>query len=320
MAVLANFPMVSQLTTITSDNRPSEDAGWECVPASIGAAMLWYEGKHQWDQELNPDLLKDNVYGEAYRNDGTAAARYIPFCQSRGFKLSSLDGEPGYLVQQAHKYVQAQVPVIFTIPDPYCSAYQRDVLGWTHVCPWFEEGPGHLTAMDPYIARPIEKSDAEWASLLRFKQIWTVQRIAQQEETVIIDINNPEIKKHFKELNPHQWECTDTGGPWQGKIIQYALLGNYKSEGNKGLCGFDVLGRPMSNEIYINQNWVIQFYQFGVRQWKDQKVSPVALYEPGSPGVDPELAKLRQQLAQQPQTSQALVDAMNAIKAIVAKV
>jgi len=308
--------MVSQQTQVTSDGKPSENYQDDCVAAEVCGACMWLNGVTALDHDkYNPDKFKDMAYPGEYTG-GTAAVKYIQYCASLGVKLWPLDGEPGYLIQQAHAHLAMQHPVICTEPDPYMpSSY-----GYSHVLTFYsDEVPGHLTAHDPWINKPVLRSDADWARLLLFKQIWIAERIQQEEEVVTIDINNPEIKKHFKELNPHQWECTDTGGPWQGKVIQYALLDNYKHEGNKGLCGFDVLGRPMSNEIYINQNWVIQFFENGVRQWKDQKVSPVALYD-GGPGTDPELAKLKRQLANQPQTPQALVDAIASIKAIVAKV
>lgn len=114
---------------------------------------------------------------------------------------------------------------------------------------------------------------------------------------IVIDITNPAIAAHFKELNIHQWQCTDAGGPWQGKIIQYAMLSNYKTEGNAGLCGYDVLGRPMGNEIEIGTNDVIQFYEYGVRQWKASVVRPVALYDNGI-GTDPAIRQLQAIIAQ----------------------
>lgn len=297
MIVLTNFPQLSQLTQVTSDGRPSEDAQFECVPASIGMAMLYYQGKTQWDSEINPDRLKDAAYGEGWKNDGTAALSFVPFCKSLGFTLYPIDDtNPAILVQHAHEQVQQGRPVIITIPDVYVAAS----LHWSHVVVLYGELGTGLLAMDPYplpgtsVGHTIHNSDAQWAALLEFNQIWVLTEV---DMPVTIDITNPAIATHFKELNIHQWQCTDAGGPWQGKIIQYAMLSNYKTEGNAGLCGYDVLGRPMGNEIEIGTNDVIQFYEYGVRQWKASVVRPVALYDNGI-GTDPAIRQLQAIIAQ----------------------
>jgi GH24 family phage-related lysozyme (muramidase) len=242
MASLPNFPMVSQLTAITSDGRPSENAQYDCVPASIGAAILWFEGKHQWDASINPDLLKDKAYGEALRNSGTAASAYVPFCQSLGYKLFHIDGSPGTLIQEAHTELALGHPVVFTEPDPYVPASY----GWSHVCVFFGEMPGELTCLDPYIGKPITRSDAEWQQMLMFNQIWVVERI---EETVIIDLNTPGVSNYFEAVpgNTNQWKCQSNG-----KIIQFGLLSSYRGWGNSGLCGLTFLGLPQSNEIPLS--------------------------------------------------------------------
>src|SRR5215469_4875173 len=174
MSQLQGFPLVSQLTPITSDGRPSENAQFDCVPASIGAGILWYEHKSQWDSSINPDLLKDQAYGEALQNSGTAAIAYVPVVAKMGYTLSAIDGDPALLVQQAHEQLALQHPIIFTEPDPYVpSSY-----GWSHVCVFYADAPGELTALDPYIAKAVTRSDAEWQQMLLFNQIWILERSA----------------------------------------------------------------------------------------------------------------------------------------------
>jgi hypothetical protein len=293
MAILNNFPALSQLTSITTDGAPSEDAQLICVGASIGMGIQWYRGKNEWDTDINPDRLKDAADGQGYVGT-TAAISYVPFCEKLGFVLYSITDTPENLVQHIHQQIQAQHVVIVTVPDNYVSAS----LGWSHVLAMYGELGAGLLAMDPYplpgtnVGHTIHNSDAQWASLLRFNQIWVLIKVTQKEVTevpVTIDIHTAEIAKHYKELNPHQWECTDEG-PCKGKVIQYAMLDNYKKEGNAGLCGYDLLGRPMSNEITVGPDDVIQFYEFGVRRWKLGVVRPCPLYDNG-PGTDPAIAQ-----------------------------
>lgn len=291
MAVLKGFPIVSQLTEITSDGRPSENKVQDCVAASFGAAILYYQGKTQWDHEINPDRLKDAAYGEAWRNDGTAAFKYIPFCKSLGYKLYPIDGNPGHLVTEAHKQLAQGHPVVFTEPDPYVSS----ALGWSHVCVFYADKPGELTSMDPYIAKSITKSDQEWLNLLLFNQIWIVERI---EDVVTIDLNTPGIGGYFTLVNGDQWQCKQTG-----KIIHGAILAEYCRHGNAALCGLTFLGLPLSNEIPLP----------GVAEARKQHFERgVLIYDPahkidhppgagivyaaqlynGGPGMDPEYVKL----------------------------
>lgn len=276
MAVLKGFPIVSQLTEITSDGRPSENKVQDCVAASFGAAILYYQGKTQWDHEINPDRLKDAAYGEAWRNDGTAAFKYIPFCQSLGYKLYAINGNPGQLVQHIHEQLAAGRPVVFTEPDPYVSS----ALGWSHVCVFYADKPGELTSMDPYIAKSITKSDQEWLNLLLFNQIWIVERM---EDFMPIDIHSPGVAAEFEETDAHHWRSKRTA-----KIIQYGMLAEFKQRGYS--AGW---GHPMSNEIYYAPDKSKQHWENCVTGWEKatNKVSLLPLYT-GGPGTDPELVKL----------------------------
>src|SRR5579885_1030791 len=287
MSILKNFPMVSQLTQVTSDGKPSENAQFDCVPASIAAGILWYEGKSQWDASINPDLLKDQAYGENWKNEGTAAARYVPVVAKMGYKLSPINDIPGALVTETHKQLQAGHPVIFTEPDPYVSAS----LGWTHVCVFFGEETGYLTALDPYIAKAIRRTDHEWRELLQYKQIWILEKLPNGgEEDLSIDINTPGVADQFIELDTSHWRSKKTG-----KIIQYGMLAEFKRIGYQ--AGW---GHPLSNEVYYASGKSKQNFECAVPGYDKAtgKVELLPLYEPGSAGVDPAIADLEKQLAE----------------------
>lgn len=120
--------------------------------------------------------------------------------------------------------------------------------------------------------------------------------LGSEEENIVIDINTPGISEHFTQIDEQHWQSKSTG-----KIIQYGMLANYKQEGNKGLCGWEELGDPMSNEIELGapyaQGSVKQYYRFGVRLWDAStgKVTPLDLYD--GPGQDPMITTLNQQIA-----------------------
>lgn len=292
--ILEHFPMVSQLSEITSDGKPSDNAQFDCVAASIGACILWYQGKQQWDERVNPDRLKDAVYGESYQG-GTAAQAYTAICQKLGFTLTSYNGNPGAMVIEAHKQLREGHPVIFTEPDPYVSAS----LGWTHVCVFYGETANGLIALDPYIAKPISRTDAEWTSILQFNQIWILLR---KEEDVILDISMPVIATHFSQIDADHWRCKATG-----KIIQFGILDWYRSNGAKPYGGFSILGLPKSNEQPLQGGKAVrQFYERGVAVYDPDNlygkpegsgdVYLLQLYD-GGPGTDPAIADLEAQIA-----------------------
>ena len=317
MTVLQHFPMVSQLTPITSDGKPSENAQFDCVAASLCAACMYLLGVPQVTTVWNPDRFKDAAYGDSWRG-GTAAVEYIDFCKSLGVDLWKFAGIPGVLVNEAHKQIQAGHPVIFTEPDPYVSA----ALNWTHVCVFYAEEPGFLTALDPYIAKPIRRSDSEWTQILLENEIWICQLV---EEPIVIDLTTPGVNVFFEAVpgNPQQWRRKDNG-----KIIQYGILNFYRQFGNSALCGLTWLGLPVSNEIPLGGNVVKQHFENAVlvydpthpnmRPGYTGSVYLLPLYD-GGPGEDPMIADLKNQLVQAQQTAQssASLGAIKQIQAIV---
>ncbi len=173
MSLLKNFPLVTQTTSISTDGTSPNKAS-DCVPASIGATILWYQGKSQWDNEVNPDRLLDMAYPEGYQG-GTAAIKFVEACKQFGVRLTPIQGDNEGLVKEAHSHLTAGTPVIFTIVDPYMPASS----GYTHVCVWYADGPGTLTAMDPWPGKPVTHSDAEWEAVMRFNEIWVASKIVQ---------------------------------------------------------------------------------------------------------------------------------------------
>jgi hypothetical protein len=306
MGVLVNFPALSQLTSITSDGKPSENSQFDCVAASIGMAMLYYQGKTAWDSEINPDMLKDAAYSEGYTG-GTAASAYIPICEKLGYTLSPINDTPANLVQHIHQELQAGHPVVVTVPDVYVAAS----LKWSHVlCMYGELGTG-LLAMDPYplpgtsVGHTIHNSDSQWASLLEFNQIWVV---TEKEVDVTITLSTPGVSQFFEAV-PGGWTCLQTG-----KAVGGAILAEYARYGGTALCGLTFLGIPVSSELPVEQlssspqlaghGIRIQFFERGVLAYDvdhilDNPPGAGAVYTVhlyGGVGSDPLIAQLEKQL------------------------
>lgn len=253
MTVLQNFPHVDQLASPTHDGRADENRQFNCVPSSICAGLRYLTG----DQSFEPDQLKDAVYGEHYVNNGTAASAFVDFCAQRGVKLYPLDGSPDELVRLAHEHLALGHPVILTEIDPYCNDYQRNVLGWTHVCVFYKDDGGSLTAMDPFGGggHDVTRSDAEWARVLRCDQIWIMEKA-----DMAINLNNPNVAARFLATPDGKWKCKQNGN-----ILQFGMLKFYRSYGKDAFCGLTYLGLPLSNEVPIegHQGVVKQEFERG---------------------------------------------------------
>lgn len=172
MTTLQGFYMVPQRTQVTGDGKPSNNPNADCVAASICAGAMYLNGIHQLGGQYDPDAFKDAAYSEAYTGT-TAAYRYKDYCASLGIKLWNYDSASNAeLVAEAHQQIQAGHPVVFTIPNIYGDP------SYTHVCVFFsEDSTAHtLTCMDPWIAEAVTKTDAEWEGLLRYNQVWVLER------------------------------------------------------------------------------------------------------------------------------------------------
>ncbi len=299
MTILQGFPMVPERTPITSDGHPPEDAGLSCVPASLCAGAMYLNGVHQLGGKYTPDSFHDAAYGEGYIG-GMAAIKFIGYCQSLGIKLSSLQGQPPQLVQMAHEQIRNGHPVVFTIPNPYGNP------DYTHVCVFFGESAGYLTAMDPWIAQAITRKDSEWANILLDNQIWI-------EERLMIDLSTPGIGNYFTAKDANTWLCKQTGKTIYGENLTF-----YRSCGYSALRGLDDLGLPLSEEVAIERvdpkfqplagkGITVKFYELGVTVFDPQnlvdrrpgggRIYKAHLYN-GGPGTDPLVRELQAQVAQ----------------------
>lgn len=328
MSVLEHFPMVSQLTAITSDGHPSENAQFDCVPASIGATLLWYMGKSQWDSDINPDRLKDSAVGQGVANMGTAASQYVPFVASLGYTLAPINGIPGQLVNIIHEQLARGMPVIITEPDPYVpSSY-----GWSHVCVAYADTSNTITVLDPYIGRPVTRSDNDWLNNLLFNQVWTIEKM-EEDVPKLIELTDPEISRYYGLATPdgNAWVCRQTG-----KVVQGGILAFYRTFGGDAYCGLTYLGLPKSNEIPLSQGAKKQYFERAVVAYDPTtphaidnppgaaSIYLLQLYDDG-PGTDPRVASLAPLQAQVTQLQAQLKAAGNSadtqkiaqIKAIV---
>jgi lysozyme len=113
------------------------------------------------------------------------------------------------------------------------------------------------------------------------------------EVEVSITIHTPGVGSEFDEIDAQHWRSKRSG-----KIIQHAMLADYKQYGNADKCGLTFLGHPMSEEIYYAPGKVKQHFQFGVRGWEEGKgCYSLPLYDPNSPGQDPRIAPLQKQVS-----------------------
>lgn len=228
MSELLNFPFVNQLDG-------GDNAEFDCVPASLCACLRYLTG----NTSITPSAMKDAVYGPAWANAGTAASAFVDYCKQHGAHLYAVETSSDIeVVQVAHTLLAQGKPVIFTQQDDYAPPQFRD--SWTHVCVWYKDTNGTLTAMDPFGAREITYSDSIWASRLRSNELWTMEKS-------MIDITTPGVSSFFKQdATSGAWTCLKSGNVVHGGILAF-----YKGFG-PGLCGLTNLGLPESNEIPMN--------------------------------------------------------------------
>lgn len=297
MSTLANFPMKNQLKTVLADGTLDPNHDFDCVSESLAAGLQYLTGK-----PYEGGQIKEAVYGRNYTGS-TAAANYVEYCSLQGCVLSHFDSTDTWaLVAEAHKQIQQGHPVIFSEPDPYCLAYERDVLGWTHVCVWYGESPNQLIAMDPFGGFSLAKADAQWASLLRYGQIWILQK-KEEELMASISLQDARVTAYY-EVAGAMWRCI-TRGVSYGLLIGNAMLEFYRRYGGEALCGLTYLGLPLSNEISIGQGRTIQFFERGVlcydpNHTNDNPPGAGAVYLAHlytGVGQDPRVADLTKQLA-----------------------
>lgn len=319
MVALNGFPLVSQLTNVSWDGS-SPNQQFDCVPACLCAGAMYLHGIKQVDTQWNPDKFLDAAYPEGYKG-GTDAANYVKFCASLDVHLFSVNGDATQQVQEIHNYLAKSSPVVMTILDPYVPANY----GWTHAVVAFADSTGEITVLDPYIAKAVTHSDAEWEGLIRGNVLW-IMELAE----MIIDLNTPGVANYFTLVNGDQWQCKQTG-----KIIHGAILAEYCRYGNAGLCGLTFLGLPLSNEQAIPNAspCVKQFFERGVLVYDPAphkldnppgagNVYTAHLYsgigqDPAISTLQKQVANLQSQLTTQQQTPDPIA-AIHAVQAAVA--
>lgn len=163
MTHLNNFPFENQLADTGEANRL-----YDCVATSLASCMRYLVGGNYTGAQL-----KDAAYYPAYVG-GTAAVKYVDFCNSHGVILTPMNGNGNQLVTDIRDQIHKNHPVIGTEPDPYANP----ALNWSHVIAFYacDEPPGTLTVMDPWAAQKITKSDTEWANTLEFSQVWVTYK------------------------------------------------------------------------------------------------------------------------------------------------
>lgn len=229
---LTNFPFVNQLSSLTLDGRPDENRLYNCVPASICAGLRYFTGRN----DIEPDQLKDQAYGEWWVNSGTAASAFVGLCAQYGVQLYAVEnGSASQAISDAHALLARGLPVIFTQQDDYASDPS-----FTHVCVWYKDTATSLTAMDPFGAKALTYSDDVWAARLRSTELWTMEKM------MIIDLETAGVSQFFKATTNGMWLCMN------GKVIGGGILSFYQQFGGSGLCGLTYLGLPESNEIGLN--------------------------------------------------------------------
>ena len=161
MPQLPNFPMKSQRRS------PDANEDFDCVATCLASALQYELGR-----DFEPNTIKDMVYGKDYVG-GLSAANFVPYAKEQGASLFHIDDAPAGLVKSTRKcLIELGLPVIATEPDPYANP----ALGWSHVICFYKWDVTTLTAMDPWTGGDVTHSDAEWANLFQFGQIWIVER------------------------------------------------------------------------------------------------------------------------------------------------
>jgi len=207
----------------------SINGDWNCVAASIAAAMQWVLGKPYGSTQL-----KNAAYGDNYTG-GTAATNYVAYCATQGASLASVQAKSAAeTVMVAHQILARGFPVIFTQQDDY--AVNPD---FTHVCVWYKANGGSLTAMDPFIAQDLTYTDAMWADRLRQNELWVVTKKGvsfMPVPTGWSDVNGtltpPDKKFHvvhgFRELilNSNTWDAGNVPRENEQAVAQVELHAN----------------------------------------------------------------------------------------------
>jgi len=172
---LPGLPLINQLHEPTADKQVDEDARWNCVPASIAAALTYLLKPRQY----YGDQLKDAVYGQGYTG-AQAPSHYVAYLASLGVALAPYSGSPAALVAHIHAELQAGHPCLITIPSLWGTPVSGQRPGFTtHVCCAAGWGPGWIRCMNPWTSPAWhDGTDAYWAARLCYGTVWSMSRKA----------------------------------------------------------------------------------------------------------------------------------------------
>lgn len=291
MSELVHFPFVNQLDG-------SENAEFNCVPASLSACIRYLTG-----QTVTPDRLKDAAYGPAWANTGTAADAYVSVCARYGVRLYPVENASVQeAIQQAHALLAQGLPVVFTQQDDYAPSQYRD--SWTHVCVWYADAPNALTAMDPFGGKQIMYTDAVWASRLRSNEVWSMEKGNtmqiptgwSDDGSVLTAPNNIQIRTGFRNYvlnnnwNPNNWPLqseqglnplevsnASLGGGTQ-QIFRWTVLEWTSTRGTfVAWSGAEILALRNMILTLQNQNKSLQAQMTQVQQSQSQNVTVSSL-------------------------------------------
>lgn len=169
---LANFPCLNQ-NHEPSNPYPDVNAGMDCVPTSIAAALTWFTGTQYYGDEIIDQV---GVYGPAYQG-GTAAVNFESYCAARGVSLFPVDGSPSQLVAAIHSQLHLNRPVLVTVPgqwnNPATSGQNPGDV--THVMVVCGDGPGSIQVMNPWTGAFEEYADSWFEVKLCYGQIWPME-------------------------------------------------------------------------------------------------------------------------------------------------
>jgi hypothetical protein len=214
MSELLNYPFINQLASPTHDGHADENAAMNCVPSCIASGL-----DYLLHGNYSPDDLKDACYGEGYIG-ATAAVGYVTFCAKLGVRLSPINGNTTYLVQQIHAQLSQSHPVIGTIPSSYNPPADPMNPGESHCIAFYKDEPGVLVAMNPWNAFAHVGSDAYWIARLCFGQVWTMQKVStttvnipqgwKDSNNILVAPNGKNVQHGFRQyVLAHEWHPDD---------------------------------------------------------------------------------------------------------------
>ncbi len=290
MTTLANYPNVNQ-------NSAKINPLFDCVPAAIIDGMEYLTGQH-----IDIDAMVTACYGPNWHG-ATSAARYVDFCALHGVLLAPIDGDPPTLVVELHRQIQAGHPCLLTEPDMYAPAHPD----WSHVLSVYSEAAFSLTARDPFSTRDVTHTDADWAALLRYREIWTMEVL-----TMPLSIDMPEVAALFRQLDANHWQSLKTG-----RILQFGLLESYKAG---GVASLETLGDVESPELVQPHGDVIQYHRLGITRWikATGKVARVDMFNPGASNL-PRIMPPQQPAPDAPQSTALLLHIAEEVATAVGK-